>query len=222
MLIGEYMDGGFADRDPLQTRFPPSIAQGEKIVCFGQFTRQWLGAIGNGSYGSIVAGGTGAFGAALLVGSAIGNARARNHAAANAQITWRQYDSGNIYFSDHGFYLETTQALLPFAFGSLAECDMVTPGMVQIGCELTTGGYHRFRLQSHYAELVMLSWAIMRHPSHPYLASYSTGERRRSAQLRGSAAATRTSAATEAGYSHQAHRLESKQRWEGRGLLRPP
>ncbi|MFV0525911.1 MAG: hypothetical protein ACK5RL_15605 [Acidimicrobiales bacterium] len=172
LVVQEYLDGTFAGRAPLTTRFPPSIANGEKIVCCSHYYRDWFGPAGDGSYSTFIAGGTGAFGVGLLAATAMASASARSRAARNARPAWRPLDEGELYVSDHGVYLEGRLGLHPFSWQSIAECDLLAPSTLRYGATMNDGTYHRFQVVSLYAELVMLSWAIVRHPAHPYLSRY--------------------------------------------------
>ena len=109
---------------------------------------------------------------ALMLGSVLGNSRARKNAAAAAQLAWRPLDAGTVYFSDHGFYLESNGVPLPFSWMGIVSCDAIGEGVVQFGANMDSGTFERFRFFSPFAELLLLSWALSQHQGHPYLVSY--------------------------------------------------
>lgn len=171
-IISEFRDGSFAGRDPIVTRFPPSLGPGEKMFCFGDYQRAYFGVGDAGVSSTFVAGGTGVLGLGMLAATGAAAMSAKGKAQAASVPAWRFLDAGSVFISDRGFYLESRSGLFSFSFESLAEADMVSPAVMQFGANMAGGVYQRFRLHANYAEMMMLTWAWHRHPSHPFLVSY--------------------------------------------------
>jgi hypothetical protein len=144
----------------------------EALLATGGFQRDWLGAIGDGTYrtNTTVVGGFSPvgvmLGAATLGASALGNASRKSKAAADASIVWRQLDSGWLHVSTRGFYLETRSQLHPFAFWSIQRIDLLGAGAVQWSAASCNGTVQTYRLSSVCAELAFVLWALARCPTH--------------------------------------------------------
>jgi hypothetical protein len=170
--------------EPLQARpcnFALSLSPdfSEVLLVTGGYSRQWLGALGDGSYqtSTTMVGGFGpagiALAAATLGGSALGNARRKSKAAAAASVAWRDMDHGAIHVSTRGFYLDTGHQLMPFSFWDLQRVDLTAPGEAQWSATMSGGSIETFRFTSVCAEMVFALWALARCPTHPQFLNFT-------------------------------------------------
>lgn len=96
-IVNDTMGGRVESRPSIATRFATNC-QGERVVATGYYAWSWWGAVGDGSWsvGQSMVVGTGAIGMGLMVGSVIGNSRARRaaqqQAAMDATQCWRHVD----------------------------------------------------------------------------------------------------------------------------------
>jgi hypothetical protein len=150
-----------------------AIDRDEHLYAAGAYTLHWWGTLGDGSWStsSFIAGGTGAVGMGMLVGSAIGNYnsrnRARRQAAANAALAWRPVDTGQVHVSDYGIYLTRGHhGIRRYRWTSITEADLHQPGVVFYNAN-TTDGPVQYLLRSDWAELIFAFWCLARNPNHP-------------------------------------------------------
>lgn len=131
-------------------------------------------AQGDGSYNTstFIAGGTGTFGLAMLAGSiggsAIGNARARSRAAADAQVTWRHQFDATVYVTNLGFTFQNSEGVFGWTHDSIEAMQMVGPHDVLMQ-GIADKGKITWRLMTPWAELLMVLWGLESHPNHPQL-----------------------------------------------------
>lgn len=117
-LAGELARGGpMVSAREVAAPFPPTLGEEQPLWAAGPFTLHEWRAPGDGSWQSnqMVAFGTGAVGAGLVIGSLIGgaiaNSRARREAQAAAVPRWMPIGQGVLYLSHRGFYMRTPQVL---------------------------------------------------------------------------------------------------------------
>lgn len=163
-------------QDAVATMFP--LAAGERALAVGSLTIDEYTAAGDGTYqrSTFIAGGTGAFGIALLAatagGSAVANAKKKAKAARDAAQAWRHHTSGQITVTDQGFYIHDPQGLWRWDWGSIDLLQVAEKRTVVMQGRSTRGPL-TWRLSSDWAELVFVLWAHARHRQHP---QYLTGE----------------------------------------------
>ena len=157
--------------------FPTTLGPDEPLWACGAYIAYEHCALGDGTYykSNTVVAGTGPLGlgllAASLTGSAISNSRAKNQAAADATPRWVPAHSGDIYIGPRGCYFQNPK-VLPWGWDDIEESSMIEPGVVRwVG--RSTAGQVAWLVQSGWAELVFLLWALNRHPRHPQLADGS-------------------------------------------------
>jgi len=109
----------------------------------------------------------------LLAGSVIGNARAKAHAraqaAADATPRWVPIEQGTLYVSRYGWHMHTP-SVLSWSWPSTTSASMMGPAAVHVTGDSTSGPVS-WMLESDWAELVFVLWALVRHPRHPQLLS---------------------------------------------------
>lgn len=154
--------------------FPPTLGEEQPLWAAGPFTLHEWRAPGDGSWQSnqMVAFGTGAVGAGLVIGSLVGgaiaNSRARRAAEAAAIPRWMQIDHGGLYLSHCGFYLHTPKNVLTWGWSSVTAATMTEPAAVHLNGNSVNGPVS-WLLRSDWAELLFVTWALNRHPRHPQL-----------------------------------------------------
>ena len=165
------------DRLPQAVRVPFALQldQGEFVYQSGTYERSWFGAAGDGSYRSswLVAGafsplGIG-LGALTLGASAALNSSRKAQATQNATAMWRPLDSGTIYISTHGYYLENYSGLLPFGYNGHISAGIIGPGQLQFNVMMADGSQQRFAVSTNWAELIFVNWALRHCPNHPQM-----------------------------------------------------
>ena len=146
----------------------------ERIFGSGEMVLSEWDAPGDGSYqhsgGFFMA--TGKGGLALTAGvagmQAIGNASRRRRAAAAAQPRWLPVDHGLIHVGTHGYYLQTPNGFHPWNWESLDSAQVVDMAKVWLQGRSVNGPVS-WLIDSHFAELTFVLWALARHPRHPQL-----------------------------------------------------
>jgi len=173
-ILAAMLSGRASARPPLATPFPPHLAPGELILVEGPFLLSSFYATSDGSstQSTMFVAGTGAFGAAAvvtsLVGSALVNASREKAARAAATPAWRPCDSGTVYVSTRGFYLQTNTGLYPWDWSSVSSATVVGRSRVNIQGDSRQDAVS-WILQSPWAELIFTLWAVARHPTHPQI-----------------------------------------------------
>ncbi|WET78707.1 hypothetical protein P3102_32435 [Amycolatopsis sp. QT-25] len=153
--------------------FPPANADDERLWAVGQFVLSDFRALGNGSWqvSTPMVFGTGAVGLGLVAGSLIGGAVAKSRARAAAQAAavprWMPIERGAVYVSAYGFYLYTPQ-VFRWRWTAMTAASVVAPATVHFTGDSDNGPVS-WLLQSDYAELVFVIWALNQHPQHPQL-----------------------------------------------------
>lgn len=153
--------------------FPMANADDERLWATGQFVLSDFRALGDGSWqvSTPMVMGTGAVGLGLVAGSLIGGAVAKSRARAAAQAAsvprWVPIDHGALYASRYGFYLYTPQ-VFRWNWEGMTGASVVAPATLHFTGESTNGSIS-WLLQSDYAELLFVTWALSRHPRHPQL-----------------------------------------------------
>ncbi|MFI9451553.1 hypothetical protein [Amycolatopsis sp. NPDC052450] len=153
--------------------FPTVNADDERLWAVGQFILSDFRALGDGSWqvNTPMVFGTGAVGLGLVAGSLIGGAvaksRARTAAQAAAMPRWVPIVRGSLYASSYGFYMYTPQ-VLRWHWSAITAASIVAPATLHFTGESVDGPISRL-LQSDYAELLFVTWALDQHPRHPQL-----------------------------------------------------
>ncbi|QKV78285.1 hypothetical protein [Amycolatopsis sp. Hca4] len=153
--------------------FPPTIGGDEKFWACGSFVLSDFRALGDGSWqvSTPVVFGTGAVGLGLvagtLVGGSIAKSRARRAAQAAAVPRWVPIEQGNVYLSQYGFYMHTP-SVLRWPWTDISGLSVVAPATVHFSGNSEHGPIS-WMLQSDWAELLFVSWALAVHPRHPQL-----------------------------------------------------
>jgi hypothetical protein len=157
--------------------FAMQQAADEYVYQWGEYTRSWFGAVGDGTYrtSTTIVGGSGPLGILLgvgtLGGSIAGNASRKARARQDATAMWRPCDAGRLFVSTYGFYLHDGQNLMPFGNGCVAVADLIAPGTLEFTANMADGSQQTYRLVTYWAELLFVTWAIVRAPHHPRLAN---------------------------------------------------
>lgn len=73
--------------------------------------------------------------------------------------------SAQLYVSTHGFYFENANGLHAWSFADADAMELVGPGAVSMRGSSTTGPIS-WILLSDWAELLLVSWALVRHRQH--------------------------------------------------------
>lgn len=154
------------------------VAGSEVVVAHGLYQRQWYGAATDGSYlrSTAVIGWSSALGVATLgataLNSAMNNARSRRVASRNAKEKWRELDSGRIYLSNDGFYLDSAifRSVLSFPWACVRTCESRgRSGRLEMQIGMEDGSMMSFRIRTEWAQLFVALWAAQRQPGHPIL-----------------------------------------------------
>jgi hypothetical protein len=171
--VAELLIAG-ADTAGLPELIAPFPTKGWPLWAAGAFTVYDHVALGDGSWqvSTPFVVGTGAVGVGLAVGSVIaGNVRrnrAQRAAAAAAVPRWVPIGRGTVFLGPHGFYLHTPQVLF-WDWPSITSATLTGPGIVHLTGNAEDGPVS-WLLQSEYAELLFVIWALGQHPRHPQLA----------------------------------------------------
>lgn len=169
-LLGDGLD----KRPAVPSPFPPQLAEGERLLVEGAYDLSTYRPVGDGSHtpssGVFLA--TGRTGLALTAGFAVvraaGNRRRAEHAWQDAQPRWVVDERGALWVSTAGFYLHTPNGLRPTPWRSVRAATLAGPGAVQL--HLTSrDGEQSWLIQSWWAELMFVLWALAVHPGHPTL-----------------------------------------------------
>lgn len=149
---------------------------GQYQKIFGSGAMALLGweSPGDGSYyrseGFFMA--TGRGGLALTAGAAgiraMRNASRKREAAALAEPRWMPIDSGVVHVGTHGFYLQSTRGFFAWDWESIHSAQVADMGKVWIQGQSSAGPIS-WILESHWAELAFVLWAMARNPQHPQL-----------------------------------------------------
>jgi|JI10StandDraft_1071094.scaffolds.fasta_scaffold69824_2 hypothetical protein len=178
-IVGAVLRGETLAGRPTNFALSLSNDYSEVVLASGTYERNWLGAIGDGTYrtNTTFVGGFSpmgiVLGGATLGGSALGNARRKSRAAADASIAWRPIDGGVVHVSNYGIYLDTSGQLLSFGYHSIQRMDLLGPGTAQWSATMASGGAETFQLSSVCVELVFALWALARCPAHPQLVNFT-------------------------------------------------
>lgn len=174
-ILAAVLTSQLQERPATMSPFPPSMGPGERMLSQGGYDRLQYMAAGDGSYDSsmFIAGGTGVLGLGLLAGTALasaaGNASRRSRAQEAAQERWRPLDSGLLWISTHGFYLQNPHGLLPWSWPAVTSAMVAGPAAVHLQGQTDGGVAVSWIVRSHFAELLFVLWALYRHPGHPQL-----------------------------------------------------
>jgi hypothetical protein len=147
----------------------PQLGSHEVFLAYGPY-REWsFRPLGDGSY---VGTSTFAFGSPLFVGgmlaaNAIGNANRRARASADAVPRWMPVASGEFAVSDQGMYFRSA-GLGTWMWSQVAAMCMISRGRVDL---TPANGAKAFVVESPWAELAFVVWALRVHPNHPQLLS---------------------------------------------------
>ncbi|MEV1295208.1 hypothetical protein [Pseudonocardia sp. NPDC049635] len=169
----------FANRVPppeieVRTDFAPMFAPNERIWVQGPYTLEEFSATGDGTYETrhTIVGGTGLLGmtmlAATLGASAAGNKRRRQQAAAAMVPHWHVVDQGTIFVSYLGMYMQSTNGFFTWPWGAIPQGDLPQPEVFAF-TGMTPNGSVQLAVNSVWAELVFVAWALARHRRHPRL-----------------------------------------------------
>lgn len=163
-----------APRSQVVSIFPPQLAADEQYWAAGPFALHEQQAFGDGSYlhdsGFFFATGPGGLTttAAVAAFRAAGNARWRHRAEQAAIPRWTQIDYGTLYLSRYGMHLQSPGGVFPWAWPSISAAQMVGPATVYILGNSVRGPVP-WILQSDWAELLFVVWALACHRQHPQL-----------------------------------------------------
>lgn len=166
---------GTADQRPvLASPFPPHLALDERLLAQGDFDLLTFRPVGDGSYvddrGTFFS--TSRGGLALTAGiaatRAAGNRRRRAAAVADSVPRWTLDERGTLWVSTAGFYLQSVSGLFPWPWGSVHSAQLVAPASVNLQGDSQNGPV-AWILDSDWAELVFVLWAMAVHPDHPAL-----------------------------------------------------
>src|SRR3954447_12327914 len=156
------------------SNFPPRLGADERYWAAGPFALHEQRPFGDGSYthdsGFFLATGRAGLTATAAVAAfrAAGNARRRRQAERDAIPRWTQIDCGTVYLSRYGIHLNSPVGVFPWAWSSITAAQMIAPAAVHIFADSTRGPVS-WILQSDWAELFFVAWALTCHPQHPQL-----------------------------------------------------
>lgn len=173
--LAALMAGGHSTKDVAEVLapFPPAHGNDEKLWATGGFVLSDFRSLGDGTWqvNTPFVFGTGAVGLGLVAGSLVGGSiaksRARRAAQAAAVPRWVPIEHGTLYLSEYGFYLHTP-AVLRWHWSALTGASVVSPATVHFTGDSANGPVS-WLLQSDWAELLFVSWALAIHPRHPQL-----------------------------------------------------
>lgn len=161
-------------RQQVVSIFPPQLAPDEQYWAAGPYLLNEELAPGDGSYvhdsGYFLATGRGGLTATAAVAAfrAAGNARRRRRAEEAAVPRWTPIEHGTVYLSAYGFSLHGPGGVSPWGWPSVTAAQMVAPGAVHL-LGASVRGQVSWILQSDWAELLFVAWALARHRQHPQL-----------------------------------------------------
>ncbi|MGY1620172.1 hypothetical protein ACI797_25820 [Geodermatophilus sp. SYSU D00691] len=161
-------------RLPVTSIFPPQLGVDERYWAAGPYSLNEQLAAGDGTYmhdsGYFLATGRGGLTATAAVAAAraAGNARRRRQAELAAIPRWTVIDQGTIYLSRYGVHLHGAGGVSPWDWPSITATQMVGPAAVHILGNSTRGPVS-WVLQSDWAELLFVAWALTCHRGHPQL-----------------------------------------------------
>lgn len=168
--------GGTVPQPRLQiaAAFPPQLGRDERFWAAGPFALLEERAAGDGTYlhngGFFFA--TGPAGltatAAAAAFRAAGNARRRRAAEQSVIPRWTQIEQGTLYVSPYGVHLQSPRALGAWGWSSITAASMVGPAAMHMFAD-SAQGQVSWILQSDWAELAFVTWALARHRRHPQL-----------------------------------------------------
>jgi hypothetical protein len=173
--LAALLSGGHSTQDVVEVLapFPPTNADDEKLWATGPFVLSDFRALGDGSWqvSTPVVFGTGAIGVGLVAGSLVGGSiaksRARRAAQAAAVPRWVPIEQGQLYLSQYGFYMHTPN-VLRWSWSEVTGASVVAPATVHFTGNSVDGPIS-WLLQSDWAELLFVTWALTIHPRHPQL-----------------------------------------------------
>ena len=154
--------------------FPPQLGVDEQYWAAGPYTLNEQRALGDGSYvhdsGYFSATGRGGLMATGAVAAfrAAGNARRRHEAERAAIPRWMPIEHGAVYVSRYGIHLHGPGGIFPWHWSAFTAAQMVGPAAVHV-LGSSTRGPVSWILQSDWAELVFVAWAMACHRQHPQL-----------------------------------------------------
>lgn len=150
------------------------LPAGETALTVGPARVYELRTAGDGSYTqtSGVVLGTGPLGLALLAGSllgnAAGNARRRQQAEHNAQLAFRHQFDASIFVTTAGFIFQDATGIGRWTHASINTMQILGPSLVALQGDAKDRSV-TWQIQTPWAELVFIAWALRQHPHHPQL-----------------------------------------------------
>jgi hypothetical protein len=152
--------------------FRPQVP-GEQLWSEGPFTLWDWRAVGDGSWEmprhTIV---DLALGPAAIVNRFVKIRRAQRDAVSATVPRWVEAARGTLFTSVYGFYLYTPQPqVYPWPWEGITIAELIQSGSVRLTGTNSNGPF-KWLLQSDWAELVFVTWALTLHPKHPQLNSW--------------------------------------------------
>lgn len=92
----------------------------------------------------------------------------RRQAEADAVPRWVAIADGWLFSSAYGFYLQTSTGVYPWPWEGVTSASLTGPGSLRVTVKNGSGSA-LWLLESDWAELIFVTWALARHPKHPDL-----------------------------------------------------
>lgn len=160
--------------------FRPDVV-GERLWASGPFSLWDWRPLGDGSWekprwskAELVIGLTN-FAPVTAVSRFVKIKRAADQAAEDAVARWVQIASGTLYTSTYRFYFYTftpQPQIYPWHWEDVTSAELLGPRSLRFTATSEVGPV-TWMLESDWAELVFVTWALTMHPKHPQLASGS-------------------------------------------------
>ncbi|MGQ4527561.1 hypothetical protein ACUH9Y_07635 [Dermabacteraceae bacterium P13115] len=167
------------------TRPKLGTAGEEIMIASGGMVQYWWGAIGDGQYdeyinpvhaSTIALNNKGIqLAAAGFAAEFLVNAKRMKNAQDAATPRWRQAASGTITVSTHGYYIDSldVNGVLAVPFDNIDQIKWLGQGWLELVFDTAECP---FRLNTDWAELILVLWAKRFFPDHPNRYSYFTTE----------------------------------------------
>jgi hypothetical protein len=184
-LANLMITGGDLSAVPAVTAVFACEVPGERLWAAGLFALSKWGALGDGSW-DLPPGepfkapgllGTGLAAAELVPGIGLPAAIARRRlmqwhlrrqAGQDAIPRWVPLADGWLFSSAYGFYLQTSSGVYPWLWKGVTSALLAGPGELHINVRNGSRSA-RWQLMSDWSELIFVTWALARNPTHPGL-----------------------------------------------------
>ena len=169
-------DGTTGDTIQWAAPFPGQLGPKETFLTQAPFqlreftALQWRDGTSTAQSPGVAAILTGSAADAVVMGQAVGTIIASSRRRDAETPQWRVIDSGLVYISILGFYMQTARSILPWPWESIQSGELVGPGMFKFSGESTSGAV-TYIIESDMAELIFTLWSRIVHPVNPQFTS---------------------------------------------------